>query len=554
MLKQSNTLRNISFGISLGTLFFLCIILVSSSKGTYHTEILPENRNLEYFYPVSNADPSAFLSKWDTSYLSDGSSANNQIRLPLVANGSYDFLVQWGDDNSDLITNYSDPKITHNYSTAGIYTVNITGNLLGWQFNNTGDKLKLCEISQWGTVNLGNAGSYYFGCANLNLTATDALNLTGTTTFFQAFRRCRYLGSSGNMNGWDVSSVTDMKSMFADASTFNQDIGGWDISNVHDIYGMFYQASRFNHDIGGWNVSSITNMEYMFAYASSFNQDIGGWDVSSITNMEYMFAYASSFNQDIGGWDISNVHDMYAMFNHAYTFNQDIGGWDVSNVHDMYAMFAYAFGFNHDIGGWDVSSVTDMNWMFLKAATFNQDIGGWDVSSVTDMNCMFYNASTFNQDIGGWDVSNVTDMSGMFSGAQSFNQDIGGWDVSNVTDMRRMFANASSFNQDIGEWDVSNVIYMGQMFDGLTLSTTNYDSLLFGWSKLSLQNGVTFDAGNSLYSSRDAATARQYIIDTFGWTISDGGEEKNIPGFSWNLLLGCLGIVSLLLFKRSRRH
>jgi hypothetical protein len=95
---------------------------------------------------------------------------------------------------------------------------------------------------------------------------------------------------------------------------------------------------------------------------------------------------------------------------------------------------------------------------------------------------------------------------------------------------------------------------MKEMFDGVTLSTANYDSLLQGWAKLSLQNGVTFDAGNSLYSSGDAATARKYIIDTFGWTISDGVNTNGIPGFSWGLLIGCLGITSLGLFKRSRRY
>jgi fibronectin type 3 domain-containing protein len=39
-------------------------------------------------------------------------------------------------------------------------------------------------------------------------------------------------------------------------------------------------------------------------------------------------------------------------------------------------------------------------------------------------------------------------------------------------------------------------------------------------SGLSLQPGVTFNGGNSRYSNN---TARQYIIDTFGWTITDNG-------------------------------
>jgi surface protein len=47
--------------------------------------------------------------------------------------------------------------------------------------------------------------------------------------------------------------------------------------------------------------------------------------------------------------------------------------------------------------------------------------------------------------------------------------------------------------------------------------------LLEGWSQLSLQNGLTLDVGNTTYSCA-AAEARQSIIDTYGWTINDGGS------------------------------
>jgi surface protein len=173
----------------------------------------------------------------------------------------------------------------------------------------------------------------------------------------------------------------------------------------------------------------------------------------------------------------------------------------------------------------DLSNVTDMSRMFRGVTSFNQDIGNWDVSNITNMVRMFYNASSFNQDIGNWDVSNVIYMGGIFSDASSFNQDIGNWDVSNVTNMSGMFRGASSFNQDIGNWDVSNVTTMNEMFKGVTLSTQNYDNLLNKWSQLNLQFGVTFDGGNSKYSS-NSTTARQFLIDNFGWTITDGGLDS----------------------------
>ncbi len=398
-------------------------------------------------FTITAINSNSFLSRWNTALISPGSTSSQQIKLPLESSGSYNFTVDWGDGISDTITIWDQTEVTHTYATIGIYDLIIDGMLVGWRFNNVGDKLKIIEISQWGNIRLGNSNSYFYGCSNLQLTATDALNLTGTTTLNQAFKDCINLGNSGNMNNWDVSGIKSMRSMFQN----------------------FDETSSFDQPISNWDVSAVTDMESMFWGSSSFNQPIGDWNVSSVTIMGGMFLAASSFNQPIGDWD--------------------------------------------------VSSVTSIS-MFNGASSFNQPIGDWDISSVTSLDFMF-SASSFNQPIGNWDVSNVVSMDSMFSYASSFNQSIRNWDVSNVVSMDSMFISALSFNQPIGDWDVSSVTNMYSMFNGVTLSTANYDSLLAGWSALSLQSSITFHGGYSRYSDRNA---RQYIIDAFGWTIIDGGS------------------------------
>ncbi|WP_439482267.1 BspA family leucine-rich repeat surface protein [Cyclobacterium plantarum] len=258
-----------------------------------------------------------------------------------------------------------------------------------------------------------------------------------------------------------TSPVTDMNSIFYDATSFNQPIGNWDVSNVTNMKDMFHGAISFNQPIGNWDVSNVRDMGYMFRRnligPSSFNQSIENWDVSNVTNMYGIFLGASDFNQPLCNWDVSSVTNMASMFSGATSFNQSIEHWDVSNVTFMDVMFSWASNFNQPIGNWDVSNVKSMSGIFSNTSKFNQPLGNWDVGNVIDISFMFSYATSFNQPIGNWDVGNATDMSFMFSSATSFNQPIGDWDVSEVTSMYAMFWGAEKFNQNLNSWCVQNI-------------------------------------------------------------------------------------------------
>jgi surface protein len=133
-----------------------------------------------------------------------------------------------------------------------------------------------------------------------------------------------------DISTWDVSTVTNMLSMFFSLQTLTQSLNSWDVSNVTNMGSMFRATFNYNQPLNNWNVSNVTNMSGMFD-STGFNQDISMWDVGSVTNMGAMFAF-SSFNQPIGSWDVSNVTNMENMFLGNNSFAQDLSSWCVTNI------------------------------------------------------------------------------------------------------------------------------------------------------------------------------------------------------------------------------
>ncbi len=179
---------------------------------------------------------------------------------------------------------------------------------------------------------------------------------------------------------------------------------------------------------------------------------------------------------------------------------------------------------------WDVSSVTKMNLAFFNLPTFNADISKWDVGNVTDMTGMFYGGLAFNQDLSNWDVSKVTEMTGMFEITSNFNADLSNWDVTKVEALNQMFRQATAFDQDISSWNIANVTNITDMFEDSGLTTDNYDALLTAWSQQAVRADLEFGAQGTSYCN--AAAARQLLIDTKGWTITDAGLDCSAAGIN----------------------
>jgi surface protein len=214
--------------------------------------------------------PFEFTVKTDNA----GVSTSTQFKLPLVSSLPLNAVVDWGDVSSDTITVFNQAETTHTYASSGTYTVSITGDLSGWQFADGGDKLKMLNVSSWGSLTIS-VGQGFQGCANLTCSATDAPLIT-STSLLRYFQDCtNFNGAIGN---WDMSNVTSMNRMFRTTSSFNQPIGNWSVQNVTDMLEMFEGATAFNQDIGSWNVSNVSNFRDFMSGKTAANYSAANLD------------------------------------------------------------------------------------------------------------------------------------------------------------------------------------------------------------------------------------------------------------------------------------
>ena len=195
------------------------------------------------------------ISEWRTT------TANESVTLPYEVGGSYTGYIDWGDGSSSI---NSFANRSHVYSTAGYYTIKIYGRIRTFRFNNAGDRTKIYRIFQWGDkFDLGIGGGYFYGCTNLNLSITsDVLRLnragaTNPTSLQNLFRDCTNLTTVNRINEWDTSLITNMVSMFQNATNFNQNLSNLNISNVTTMTNFMVNKTFLNFSTANYDALLI---------------------------------------------------------------------------------------------------------------------------------------------------------------------------------------------------------------------------------------------------------------------------------------------------------
>ena len=171
--------------------------------------------------------------------------------------GARDYNVDWGDGNID--TNITSSTITHNYTTAGIYTITITGQfeLNGGSFLGA-DKLKVKELKNWGDRPWRSLNRFFEGFSNMTVTATGTPNLSETETVRNAFRLCGSITTIPDIENWDMGSGMRVIGTF-DGCGFDQSLANWDISKIFGRDGLVttikncgMSTSNYDDTLNGW--------------------------------------------------------------------------------------------------------------------------------------------------------------------------------------------------------------------------------------------------------------------------------------------------------------
>ena len=249
-------------------------------------------------------------------------------------------------------------------------------------------------------------------------------------------------------------------------------------NDLTDTFRTGYSIDNIG-DLSQWNPSShgATNMSRMFEDCISFNQDIGSWDMTTVTNISYMLSGCRSFNQDISSWNLQGVSSLKGLLRGTLNFRQDISTLNISTIISLERLF--------------------------QASIIDDSIGisEWDISGVRILRELFYGSEIIGDNI-----------------------NIENWDTGNVTDMFAIFLNCKNFNMNLANWNIENCTNFKLFTDGAYWTTTNYDATLIGWASQSPKPNVTAEFGIARYTLGGAAeTARNTLINTYGWIIEDGG-------------------------------
>ena len=297
-------------------------------------------------------------------------------------------------------------------------------------------------------------------------------------------------------------------------------------------YGSIYEESWWGSPTENYWGSSYYDLASSGLVGFVFDVDTTQAGVSSSTQFKLPLASNGTTNAEVDWGDGSKdtltswnqaetTHTYSASGTYTITITGTLEGWFINNGGDKLKI--------KEVKNWgngDGLTLKNINGgYFMGASNMTCIATDSPTISATNFQQVFRDASSIVSGVKNWDVSGVTNLIFAFYQANDFNEDLSNWDVSNVTNFRYCFERCFDLDQSFASWDMSSATDVGRMFKSTTMSTANYDATLIGWASQSLNSGLSIDFGSARYTAGgDAETARNTLINTYGWTIVDGGS------------------------------
>jgi surface protein len=310
----------------------------------------------------------------------------------------------------------------------------------------------------------------------------------------------------------------------------------------------------------GDNVTRTFTVSGLFPGFKCENDASARFQVQTWGSQPWRSLYAAFWHPTITltsvGSDIPNLFlcdSLYQTFRGVISFpaSNNLSQWKTSQVTNFRGCFRDGTGGlnNIDVTNWDTGKATVMMEMFSNNfsdwSLTSTDVSQWNTRNVTIFQQMFYNNYTFNQPIQNWDVRSAAGnafqsfLSQTTTNLGQFNQPLGSWNInpSNYGSnfFRDMFYGQNAFDQDLSAWTITGFPNSQGNFNNfitnadlvarpMSFSRANYDKLLISWGNQGFLYPEIISFGNAQYTLGGAAeAARNTLINTYGWTITDGG-------------------------------
>jgi surface protein len=334
----------------------------------------------------------------------------------------------------------------------------------------------------------------------------------------------RFLADCPNFNG-DVSvfSQADWKNideMFANCSSFNQDISGWDITHIYnafEIKNFLLNAAAFSQNLISWCMHTgiqTPTPDYWCKGSGIYGRtDLHPqFECNDHINNPLTASYSNPSEREVGTYDNLQPGDLFfatdtdgVTYKIPYTELETIVGKEVAILHirnitggsvkiqghdrittmtgsvinsgstDSYysgefLVYGDATLLKESTGNWDFGPLTSTakrkNFAdFLKgSANFNGDIQYLQVDSARDISYMFSNCTAFNQPVTHFNTSRVNTFRALFQACNVFNQPVNHFDTANAEVLMLVFQNCHKFNQPVNNWVTSECTNMNSTF------------------------------------------------------------------------------------------